>query len=236
MGFDLNEHPDVEKSVDRVAGDYGFDSGVYDCLIDMAYLEETKSGAAALYLTLVCDNKRHRETFYVTSGKSKGQKNFYVDKDGKKQFLPGFATANSLCKVAAGVNLAEVSKKAQKKTIDLYDWQQRKEVATEKDFVLTELIGKPVKVCMVKSVENRRKNDGSGKYVDTNEKRTVNYVSAFVNAETGLTASEIEAGTTEPDFLPKWKAANDGVTRDNFTAVEEASSSASGNQQQKLFS
>ena len=38
MGFDLNEHPDVEKSVDRVAGDYGFDSGVYDYLIDMGYL------------------------------------------------------------------------------------------------------------------------------------------------------------------------------------------------------
>lgn len=237
MAFDLNEHEDVEKSVDRVGGDYFFDSGAHDCQIDMAYLEATKGGAGAFALTLVCGNKTHRETFYITSGKAKGQKNHYVDADGKKQFLPGFTLVSNLCKVVLGKNLEETNKSAEKKVINIYDWGQRKEVPTEKEFVFTELIGKSVKACIVKSIENKRKADSSGEYKPVNEKRTANYVSAFVNADTGLAAAEIEAKLDAPDFLPKWIEANEGVTRDNFKPVEgDVSSSGSGAKQEKLFS
>jgi len=220
MAFDLEEKEGVEKEVDRIGGSYVWESGIYDCVVDMAYLEESAGGALGLHLTLVHNDRRLRESFYVTSGTAKGKKTTY-SREGKEFYLPGFTMARNLCLTAAGMTLQEVAKAGEKKVINLYDRAQQKEVPTEKEFVLTALVGKDVKVGVIKDVVNRRQRNAEGKYVPINEKREENHISQFFYPTDDMTVNEKESGLTEADFINKWRAKNEGVDNVEYKEIPE---------------
>ena len=166
-------------------------------------------------------NMTHRETFYVTSGEQKGCKPYYL-KDGKKIMLPGYEMMDNLSMLAAGKRLAQLN--AEDKVIKLWSYQEKKEVPTNVP-VLTELLGKAVRVGLTLNEENRRKKVGD-EYVDTNEKREFNEVNKLFHAKGGLTVAEAQAGETEGGFIKEWEERYPAdYVRSTFTPVAEDTTS-----------
>ena len=82
---------DVEASDKDVLAGGGFTkpTGVYDMIVDTAYMGKSQKGAVSLNLILKSaqsgDNTTFRQTLWVASGDAKGNKNYYVDKNNKKR-------------------------------------------------------------------------------------------------------------------------------------------------------
>jgi len=195
-----------------------WDAGVYNTKIEMVTVEESKSGATSVNITLKPADPEAklfplRETFWITSGKAKGSKPFYVGKDGKKHPLPGYTVANRMCLATVGKPLSEAVPEGEVKTINAFSYEHKKEIPVEK-YVLTELIGKPVTVAVMAQERNKRRANAEGVYVDIAETYTANEVRYFANTETGLSVDEMADGTTEASFMKEWHEKNKGVVVD----------------------
>lgn len=242
MGFDLKAPSDAKKPADRVGGGgYVWDSNVYDCVIDMAYADQSAGGALGINITLVNNDRRLRDTLWATNKKKEV---FYMDRNGDKQLLPGFVLADDLCQIAAGKDLHTCGTEAEPKTIDVYDPAQRKEVPMEKE-VLTQLIGKTVKVAVAKVETNKRARKADGSYGPTNEKIVINDIRKFMYPDDGMTTSERNDSELEAaDFINKWLEKNEGRVREQYKEVADepvakgGAKKASGKaaKQNKLFS
>jgi len=189
-----------------------WDAGVYNGIIDMVTVTESSGGATAVNVVIKDADpnaKRFpiRETFYATSGRKKGQQPHYVDKDGVKKPLPGFTAANRLCIAAVNKPLAETVNGGEKKMVNEYSYEAKKEIPQER-FVLTELVGKPIQIAVQKLKRNKRKKDASGEYVDTPETYEINSIRYFADATTGLSAGEMADGITEATFMKEWHNSN----------------------------
>lgn len=217
-----------------------WDAGVYTAIIEMATIEESSGGATAVNVTFKPTSEDARvfplrDTFWVTSGKAKGQKTFYLDKQGKKHPLPGFTAANRMCLAANNKNLNDTVNVGEKKMINVYSYEAKKEVPTEK-FVLTELINKPVNIAVQKFKRNKQKKEGNT-YVDTADTFETNEVRYFANAQTGLSVSEMAGGITEPTFMNEWNEKNkDEVIDQTNKELAAASSSTTTNDKPSVFS
>jgi len=217
-----------------------WDSGVYNAFIEMATIEESSGGATAVNVTIKAADKDAKlfpvsDTFWVTSGKAKGQKTFYVDQQGKKKPLPGFTAANRMCQAAADATLDAIASKGEKKMINVWDYTAGKEVPTEK-FVLTELVGKPVKVDVQKFKRNKRAKDASGEYVDIADTYETNEFRYFAEAATGLSVGEKADGITEATFMNEWHAKNVGQVIDQTNKdLKPAATSAAPAQSASVF-
>lgn len=210
-------------------GNFVLDTGVYPMMIEQAYLGESRGGAMSVtvWLKEVDGNRTLRETFYVTSGKDKGQTNTFVDKrSGKKRLLPGMESMNQLAIIATGQPLA--AQKPEAKTLKLWDFEARKELPKEVP-VLTGLLGQPVLVCITKRRENKRANVG-GDWIDTNEERVFNEASKFLYPS-GHSVAEKKADE-DAEFRDNWASkfgpdyVNDRYTPVDGGAVAEASNAA----------
>lgn len=222
MAFNLAASDDVKKDGDFLGSNFIWETDVYDAIVDMAYMEESKSKAMGMHLTLVDPNKNNRklrETLWVTSGKAKGQTPFFTNKDGEKQYLPGWTMANDLCLTTVGKSLNEVANASEKRTIDVYDFGKRKNVPKEKPHVCVELLGQTVKVTVVHRIVNKRKANAVGDYVDTNEEKEENLISKFFYSD-NLTTNEKETGVPA-EFLEAWLAKNKGKSHNKFKAVKK---------------
>lgn len=244
----LLDNLNLEQEQFEEAGDFlpsgGFinDTGIYNCLITLAYMGKSSGGANSITVHFQqADGKMtHRETFYITSGEKKGTKPYYI-KDGKKYALPGYEAMNSLALIAAGKKLSQLN--GEKKIVKLWNFESRSEENTEVT-ALTELMGKPVKVGLVKCKENKRKKVGD-EYVDTNEVKDFNEAQKFFFPNK-FSVTEARAKVETPEFHDQWleKYPNDFV-RDRFHAVEgvpeavdnasAASASASADVNENLF-
>jgi len=218
MFENLKMDKDVAEESDRLGGGGVPESGIYDCAIDMAYAEESSGGAMGIFLTLAtATGQQIRKTVYVTSGRAKGQKNFYLDRQQQKQYLPGFLVANSLSQLTLKKDFTELATEA--RTLMVYDFDAKKEVPKEKQ-VITELLGKQVKVGVIKQTVNKNVKNDVGEYVPTADTREEIEIDKFFHAANGCTVVELKAGLTEGGFLPQWEAKNNGVTRDRTVPVE----------------
>lgn len=198
----LNTNPQVDDGGDVIGGAGALDSGLYNMICDMAYGEMTDSGAIMVHMSFQDAEKRQlkiREC--VRSGSSKGGSQFYV-KDGKQHYLPGFLTVRNICLLACGKELGSIA--TEKRTIKVYDFEQKKEVPQEKD-VMIELLGKPITLGVVKEIVNKKEKVGN-EYKTLPETKEENSVSKVFRASDGLTVQEIKAGVTTPEFRDKWIA------------------------------
>jgi hypothetical protein len=203
----------IEEEKDVIpGGGYGpLESGVYDFVIESAYMGEAQSGALNLNLSLAtADGKKLRQTVYLTSGTAKGRKNFYTDKNGKNQYLPGFIIGNHLALLTTGKELPELD--AEEKVINLYDYEMQKEVPTKVPMIM-ELVGKEVTLGVIKQIVDKTVKDASGNYVPTGETREENEIDKVFRKRDGLTVAEIRGGATEASFLNVWKEKFTGQTR-----------------------
>ncbi|MCP3674987.1 MAG: hypothetical protein GY829_11035 [Gammaproteobacteria bacterium] len=223
----------ITEETDRLGGGVP-DSGLYDCAIEMAYVEESSGGAMGFHLSLATANGQNiRNTFYLTGGKKKGQNNYYIDRAGNKQYLPGFSQGNSLAQLALGKNLAELTPEA--KTILLYDFDAKKDIPQEKQ-VVTELIGQKIKVGVIKEIVNKNVKNADDVWVPIAETREQLIIDKFFEATTGCTVVERKAGVAQGEFINKWTAKNTGTVRNKTVPVEGGSTVATGQTQtESLF-
>lgn len=199
-----------EKDV-IMTGSFLLDSDIHDMIIDTAWVNKSTNGALGVNLTLKAGQKTLRTSIYITSGNDKGNKTTYTDKDGAEQYLPGFSQIDSMCLLAIGKSITELS--TTKKVIKVYDFAVSKEVPTEVD-MLMDLLGASVKVGVVKQIVDKTKlNSATNSYEPTGETREVNEVAKFFRARDSLTTAEIRAGVTEPEFYNTWLTAHKGVVQ-----------------------
>lgn len=220
MSFFSVEGYDAAKATeeDRTGGGRKLlESGIYDAVIKHAYFQKSsRSSALSLNLEFDIGGQKLREQIWFTNGK--GEVRYPDKKDGTMKFLPGFITADTLTWLATeGKTLEQAQKSVQKKTINLYNFQERKELPTDVDMVM-DLIGKPIKLGVLQSKVNKQEKNESNEYVDTNDSRELNQVDKYFHAKSGKSRSELQS-KGEAKFIETWKAQWAGKLNDRFKAV-----------------
>jgi predicted transcriptional regulator len=214
------------QSIERVGGGFAWESGVYDATVKMVYLNQSASEAVSFNVILEKNGGNMaelRENFWIKSGKAKGNKTYYT-KNGKAYPLPGYSIANSMCVAVTGESLAKCMESTEKKIINIWNPELKKEAPTERPVIMG-LVGKPVKVAVHQVVEDKTAKNDKGEYVPTGASRTVNQCKFFGNAE-GKTAEEITNNEDATRF-DKWAQKNTGTIVDKSTKDKGSNSAAS---------
>lgn len=204
----------LEKQEDRLGGGFTpFSTNVYAAKIKMMYGMESSGGAMGVELLLDIGGKEYNETIYVTSGKEKGQKN-YFEKDGKKYPMPGFTTVNDLALVVTGKELNQLD--FEDRIVEAWDRDAGKKVNKTVQ-AATDLIGAEILVAIQEVIENKQKrNDATGNYEDVpGETRTSNNIAKVFTADK-RTVREVldEVAEGEGKFHDDWLKKNEGVAYD----------------------
>lgn len=228
MGIFKNQTTEnIEDSGDTLGG--GFQpvpSDVYDAVIKLAYVGKSRSSdSQSVTLHLEVDGKEVRETIYVTN---RDGENFYKDKKDpkKKHFLPGWSTIDDICLFVTGEGLTEAA--TEPKTVKLYDFDARAETNQEVP-VLVDIIGKPIKVGILRQIEDKQKmNESSGKYENTGETRTVNVIDKVFHPETGRTVTEYRQEVDPGEFMDAWLERNKGQDRNRAKGTAAGGPGAGG--------
>lgn len=211
----LTTSNDIAAEKDSVGGGFVLDSNIYNFTIKLAYLQKAASDALSLVVHLTTeDNKEVRQQFWMTSGKEKGCKNYYVDKNGDKQYLPGFNMANSLCLLTVGKEISQME--TETKVVNVYSKEASAEVPTNVE-MLTELLGKQVLGGLIKQVVDKTAKDATGAYQPTGETREENELDKLFRERDGKTTAEILAQAPEAVFIETWKKKWVGQVRDRTT-------------------
>lgn len=226
----LKTDTSIAGEKDSLGGGGGvFDSGYYNFTISMAYLQESSGGALGLFITLKdkTTGRDLRSTQYLTGGKDKGQKNYYEDKKGEKQYLPGFLIGNSLAMLTTGKELSDLE--TEDKVVSIYDFDAKAEVP-KKLPVLVDLIGKDINAGIIRQTVNKKVKGDDGVYTTTADTRDENEIDKFFCAREGyehFTTAEIKAKAEKPEFYEAWTEKNAGKTRDR-TSKEAGKAGAPG--------
>lgn len=210
---------------DSVGGGGVLESGLYPAKVALAYITKAKSEALALVLQLkTSTGKDIKQTLWMTGGKDKGCANFYIDKDGQKQYLPGFVHANNLALLTVGREISELD--TETKVVNVYSFDAKAEVPTKVEMVM-DLIGQEILVGLLKqTVDKTTKNEATGAYVPTGETRDENEIDKFFRMRDSMTVAEIRAKAEEAVFVGTWAAKWKGVTKNK--AKGAASGGAAG--------
>jgi hypothetical protein len=155
---DLKAASDVQKVEDRVGG-AGFAkidaTGLYKFTIVKAYAGKSLGGAYNVTIHFKEDNgAKFSIVEYITSGTEKGSKEYYLDKDGNKQPLPGYNKIKNLDNLLGYDREFPETRLGQ---VMLWDYDSKAEVPVEKDIV-TEWIGKKVSALIIKKLEDKYNN------------------------------------------------------------------------------
>jgi hypothetical protein len=194
-------------------GSRTIDSGIYEATIVHAYVTKSAGGAVGMVVNMKTDaGQELRQTFWMTSGTAKGCKNYYEDKNGDKQYLPGFILANSLCLLTVGQEISALE--TEQKVIPLYNVEAKSEIPTKVD-MLMDLVGKQVVAAVMKQiVDKTKKNETSGLYEPTGETREENEIDKFFRQRDRMTTAEIRAKAEAATFVNTWAEKWTGKVRD----------------------
>jgi hypothetical protein len=198
----LTVSSDIEQDKDTLGTSKfaPWESGAYDVVIDLAYVEESKGGAMGVnFVFKTQDGKELNQTIYMTSGKEKGQLNYYVSKDGAKHYLPGFTLVNDICLLTLGEEIKDLE--TETKVLSIYNYEAKKELPTKKE-VLTDLLGKDVTLGIQKVLED--------KYNKPGETRTINVISKVFREADKKTTNEVRSESAA-EFYPTWVEKNAGI-------------------------
>lgn len=201
----------IANEKDSLGGSQVLESGLYPAKITLAYVTKAASEALGLVIEAKTEiGQTIRETVYMTSGKAKGCTNYYTDKDGKKQYLPGFILCNALALLTVGKEISEID--TEEKVVKVYNSEAKAEVPTKVQ-MLTELLGQDILIGLVKQVVDKtKKNEATGAYDPTGETREQNTIDKLFRASDRKTTTEIRA-QDEATFVNKWAEKNTGVTQ-----------------------
>ena len=197
---EANKAVEIEEATDSLGGSI-IESGLYNATIKVAYHKLADSGANAIVFQFALDNGREfTSTEFITSGKEKGCKHYYTDKNGNNKFLPGFTVAEDIAQFAADNSIFDLD--AEEKVLPIYNYELKKDVPTQVN-VYTCLAGKKVQLGILNKKENKSVKGNDGSYVKTADTRNVNEINKVFN-EDGFTQSELRAHLDAPVFKNKW--------------------------------
>ena len=193
----------INNERDSIGGSGPLDSGLYMLKIALAYINKAASGALGLVLQFKTeDNKDVRQTLWMSSGTAKGCKNYYEDKNGEKQYLPGFIHANAICLLTVGKEISAME--TETKVINLYSAEAKAEVPTKVEMVM-DLIGQEVLAGIIKQTVDKTVKNEAGVYVATGETRDENEIDKIFRAKDRMTTAEIRSQATEATFADSWE-------------------------------
>lgn len=202
----------LEESQDRLGGFRVRESDAYLGTIKMLYAgKAAKSNAQSFTLVMdMDDGTEYKETFWATD---KEGKNWYPSKKDpkKKEPLPGFTAVDDICLVTTNKPLAQQN--VEDKMVNVYDPDQKKEVPKSVP-MLVEVLGKQVRLGILKEVKNKQKQNDAGVYVDTPETREENVTDKVFHHPSNLTVVEARNQIQAPAFYGSWIEKNKGQTRD----------------------
>ena len=218
----LSTDSSIKDETDSVGSGGPLDSDLYLGTVTLPYINKTKSGAMALNLTLKTNDGRDvRQTLWVTGGDAKGNKNYY-EKDGKKNYLPGFIHANALALLTTGKEISELD--TEEKVVKIYSFEAKSEVPTKVNMVM-DLLNKEIAFGLIKQTVDKNVKSDSGEYVPSGETRDENEIDKFFRASDLKTTSEIRAKEEEATFVNTWKAKWQGQTRNRAKGSKGAGTS-----------
>lgn len=193
----------IANEKDSIGGGGVLASGQYLATVTLAYVNKSSGGAMGLVLKLKTPEGRDiNQTLWMTSGTAKGGKNFY-EKDGVKNYLPGFIAANALALLAAGKEISQLD--TETKVVNVYSFEAKAEVPTKVEMVM-DLIGKEIIVGLIKQTVDKNIKNDAGVYVASGEIREENEIDKFFRANDKMTTAEIRAAANDPVFYDTWAA------------------------------
>ena len=207
----LSTDASIADEKDSVGSAGALDSGLYKAKVALAYITKSAGGAMGLVLNLKTDaNREIRQTLWMTSGTAKGGKNYYEDKNGDKQYLPGFLHANSLSLLTVGKEIAALD--TETKVVNVYSVEAKSEVPTKVE-MLMDLIGQEVIVGLIKQTVDKTKKNDAGMYEPTGETRDENEIDKLFRAKDRMTTAEIRAQAESASFIDTWDAKFTGTVK-----------------------
>jgi len=208
-----SDDTNISGEEDRMGG-RTLESSVYDMEIEMAYMDKSKGGAHSInFVFKASDGSSLKNTTYFTNKQGKT----YWEKNSERHFLPGYNIFNAICLLAVGKPFTSLA--TEEKMVNVYDFNQKKEVPVSKEVVL-DLIGSKIKLGVLKIIENKSKINSVGKYVKINEKRTINDIDKVFRSKDDLTTIEVRAQKSVGEFMTKWMERWDGVDKDSYEEVK----------------
>jgi hypothetical protein len=213
---DLSTDATIANEKDSIGGGGVLESGLYPATVTLAYGIKSDGGARGLvFHAKTSEGRDIRQTIYMTSGTAKGGTNFYIDKKGEKQYLPGFISVNSLCLLTCGKDIADMD--VETKVASIWNKETKSEVPTKVE-MLVDLLGKEILIGLVKQTVDKTTKNDAGVYVPTGETREENEIDKFFRASDRKTTAEIRS-QDEAKFADVWSNKNTGNTRDKTSKV-----------------
>lgn len=234
----LTSDDSIANEKDSVGGGGVLPSGLYAAKVTLAYVTVSSGGATGLVVhAKTTEGKDIRTTQWMTSGTAKGAKNYY-EKDGVKNYLPGFLLAQSLALLTVGKELSELD--TEEKVVNLYSFEAKAEVPTKVQMVM-DLVGKEIVIGLIKQIVDKTAKNDANIYMPTGESREENEVDKFFRASDNMTVAEIRAKAPEAAFATTWSNKWVGQTRDKSSktsgtaGVPRAAATASKKPTTSLF-
>ena len=217
----LSTDSSIADEKDTVGSSGPLNSALYPATVALAYVTESKGGAMGLVLNLKTDQGRDiRQTLWMTSGTAKGKKNYYEDKQGQKQYLPGFVQANALALLTVGKEIGQLD--TETKVVNVYSYEAKAEIPTKVE-VIMDMINQEILVGLIKqTVDKTQKNEATGTYEPTGETRDENEIDKFFRAKDRMTTAEIRAQAEEATFADTWEQKWAGKTKDRAKGANAA--------------
>ena len=207
----LTSDASIANEKDSVGGGGVLESGLYPATVTMAYVQKSEGGALGLVLQAKTNQGRDiRQTLWMTSGTAKGCKNYY-EKDGVKNYLPGYVAANALALLTTGKEISELD--TETKVVNVYNKDAKAEVPTKVEAIV-DLMGQEILIGVIKQTVDKTQKTDAGTYVPTGETRDENEIDKFFRASDRKTTAEIRAQAEEAAFADVWEKKWAGVTKD----------------------
>jgi hypothetical protein len=197
-------------------GKFTLDSGVYDFTIKSMYQVKNKGGSTSMQLVLETTDKKlfNPCIYFMDKEGSMTTISNWGDTKGKKVDTFGKQQLDSICRMAVGKSLVEVSASEEEKVV-IKQFTKDEKV---KVMMYMDVIGKKVTLGILETRVNKQAQDGQGKYVPINEERIENTISKIFSAE-GFTKEELDKKLATPIFIEAWKEKFAGQLQDKFKAV-----------------
>jgi hypothetical protein len=223
MPKDAEELTDKVQEFSRI-----YTSGVYPMKIKAAYMSTGATGS--LSVKFVCETPEGREfntAQCIQSGDAKGNKAYFVS-GGKKVMLPGWRIVHDILGLTAGIEMDDLD--TEEKTIKIYDYDVKKEVATEVDMI-TDLIGEAVYMG-IQEVRKIKQVEGDNGWEDTKGDDLAvainNEVDKVFSIEDKSTLAESKAGDDSEATCTKWEKVNTDKVKYKKGAKDAEKKIASG--------
>ena len=215
----------LEQVEDRLGGGSVLEAGAYLFEVVMAYAGKSDSGSEFIDFEFKgveeSESATYKERIYFTNKKGE---NYFVDqKSNKKVGLPGFVVVDHICLVTSGQPLSEQD--TEEKMVKVYNFEKREDEYISAP-VLTDVIGKQVRLGLQKILKNKQEKGDNG-YYDVAGERTENSISKVFVADDKRTVSEVTNGVEEAEFYDKWVEKNAGQTIDRRT-IKDGQAPAAG--------